>query len=49
MMFASGLRASETTNLRLSDVDIKNRTVRVLGKGGKERDIPFSKKAKEAL
>ena len=49
LMFASGLRASETTNLRLSDVDIKNRAVRILGKGGKERDIPFSKKAKEAL
>lgn len=49
LMFASGLRLSETINLKISDIDYSQRTLRILGKGSKERIVPFSKTAKEAM
>ena len=49
LFYASGLRLSELVGLGLEDVDIGNRLVRVLGKGGKERIVPFTRAAAAAL
>jgi integrase/recombinase XerC len=49
LLYASGLRVSELTGLDLDDVDTSERTVRVLGKGRKERVVPFGSKAARAL
>lgn len=49
LMYATGLRISEVTNLELGDLYIDEDFLRVLGKGNKERVIPFGKKAKEYI
>ncbi len=49
LLYATGVRVSELTGLDLDDVDRAGRTVRVLGKGRKERIVPFGAKAAEAL
>jgi integrase/recombinase XerC len=49
LLYASGLRVSELAGLDLEDVDREARTVRVLGKGRKERIVPFGDAAALAL
>jgi integrase/recombinase XerC len=49
MLYATGLRVSELSGLDLDDVDRGEGTVRVLGKGRKERIVPFGAKAASAL
>ena len=49
LLYASGLRVSELAALTLDAVDRAGRTVRVLGKGRKERIVPFGAKAARAL
>jgi integrase/recombinase XerC len=49
VLYATGLRVSELVGLGLDDVDRGERTVRVLGKGNKERIVPFGGKAAAAL
>jgi integrase/recombinase XerC len=49
LLYASGLRVSELTSLDVDDVDRDARTVRVLGKGRKERIVPYGGKAARAL
>jgi integrase/recombinase XerC len=49
LLYASGLRVSELTGLDLADVDHEAMTVRVLGKGGKERVVPFGRGAARTL
>jgi len=49
LLYASGLRVSELTGLDLDDVDLDRRTVRVFGKGAKERVVPFGGRAATAL
>jgi len=49
LLYASGLRVSELAGLDLEDVDRQARTVRVMGKGRKERIVPFGAAAAAAL
>ena len=45
LFYASGLRLSELVSLDLEDVNLGNRLLRVTGKGGKERIVPFNRTA----
>ncbi|MBL8264768.1 tyrosine recombinase XerC [Steroidobacter sp.] len=49
LFYSSGLRLSELVSLDLEDVDLADRTVRVLGKGKKMRIVPVGKFAAEAI
>ena len=49
VLFSCGLRVSELVNLKLSDLYIKERYVRVCGKGSKERLVPISPQAIQQL
>ncbi|MGH9480581.1 MAG: tyrosine recombinase XerC [Terriglobales bacterium] len=49
LLYGCGLRVSELTGLDLGDVDFTEGTVRVLGKGQRERVVPFGRKAAAAL
>ena len=49
VLFSCGLRVSELINLKLSNLYIKEKFVRIFGKGSKERLVPISKTAIEKL
>ncbi len=49
LLYATGIRVSELCGLDLSDVDDGRRLVRVLGKGAKERSVPYGVPAQQAL
>ena len=49
LFYSSGLRLAELVGLAITDVDLADRTVRVLGKGSKTRIVPVGRKACEAL
>ncbi len=49
LLYATGIRVGELVGLDVDDVDLARRLVRVLGKGRKERSVPFGIPAGEAL
>src|SRR5262252_2438989 len=49
LFYASGLRLSEVAGLDMDDIDIGSKRVRVLGKGRKERLVPFNGSTQRAL
>jgi integrase/recombinase XerC len=49
MLYATGARVAELCGLDLSDIDYDRQTIRVLGKGNKERTIPLGNPAVKAL
>jgi integrase/recombinase XerC len=49
LLYSTGMRCSEIVGLTLDDVDRTNRSIRVIGKGRKERWVPFGKPADIAL
>jgi integrase/recombinase XerC len=49
LLYASGLRLSELVGLDVEDVNLGARIVRVMGKGGKERQIPFNTTTEKVL
>jgi integrase/recombinase XerC len=49
MLYATGARVSELCGLDFNDIDYDRQTIRVLGKGNKERTIPFGNPALRAL
>ena len=49
LLYASGLRVSELVGIELNHLDLAQHLVRVLGKGGKERIVPFGQAAHDAL
>ena len=49
MLYATGVRVSELCGLDLAGVDDARRVIRVLGKGAKERSVPYGVPAQKAL
>jgi integrase/recombinase XerC len=49
LLYASGVRVSELCGLDVDDVDYSRRVIRVLGKGQRERTVPFGVPAERAL
>jgi integrase/recombinase XerC len=49
LLYGTGMRLSELLHLRIRDLDMAEGTVKVTGKGSKERILPFGSKAKESL
>lgn len=49
LLYATGIRVGELTGTDVDDVDLNERTVRVLGKGDKERVVPFGVPAARAI
>ena len=49
LLYGAGIRVGEAQALNISDVDLEERLVRVLGKGNKERLSPFGPPAQKAI
>ena len=49
VLYGAGLRISELVGLDVDDVDLEEGSVRVLGKGGKEREVPLGAFARDAV
>ncbi|MDH4210886.1 MAG: site-specific tyrosine recombinase XerD [candidate division WOR-3 bacterium] len=49
LLYSSGLRISELLSLKLSDVQLNERLLSVIGKGNKQRLVPFGNKARVAV
>lgn len=49
LLYATGMRVGELAGINLSDIDLVQRVVRVIGKGDKERAIPFGRPAAQAI
>lgn len=49
ILYYTGVRASELVNITLQDIDLTNRTIRIVGKGNKERYVGFTTQCKETI
>ena len=49
MLYSSGVRVSELANMKLNDIDFKERKILILGKGNKERYVYYGSKCAELL
>ena len=49
LLYSTGMRASELINLNVDQIDFENETVKLFGKGKKERIVPFNQNAKRSL
>ncbi|HEY6567748.1 MAG TPA: site-specific tyrosine recombinase XerD [Actinomycetota bacterium] len=49
LLYGAGLRISELVGADVDDVDLEQGSVRVLGKGGKEREVPLGRMGREAV
>ncbi len=49
VLYGTGIRVAELCNLKLSDINFYSNHIRVMGKGGKERQIPFHDNVRAAL
>lgn len=49
MLYATGVRVSELVNIKIKDIDKYNDSIRILGKGSKERIVYFGKKCEDIL
>ncbi len=49
LLYATGMRCSELCSIAYNDIDMENKTIRIFGKGRKERFVLFGSKAKEKL
>ncbi|MBD3369908.1 tyrosine recombinase [Candidatus Fermentibacteria bacterium] len=49
LLYGCGLRASECASIRIEDVDLREETVRVLGKGSRERILPLAGQARVSV
>ena len=49
LFYSTGIRLSELIDLKTDKIDFKSKTIKVFGKGSKERIVPFGKEAEKAL
>lgn len=49
LFYSTGIRLSELINLKISNINFSNKTIKVFGKGSKERIVPFGKNAEESI
>jgi integrase/recombinase XerC len=49
MLYATGIRVSELCNIKISDIDFKDKTIRIIGKGRKERIVCYGEYCDEYL
>ena len=49
MFYSTGCRVSEMINVKISDIDFTNKTIRIMGKGSKERIVYFGDYASKYL
>lgn len=49
LLYATGIRVSELVNIKISDIDISNRSINVTGKGDKERIVFFNEICKKII
>lgn len=49
LLYATGIRVSELINLKISDIDFDSDFIRIVGKGSKERIVPFNDISKKYL
>ena len=49
LLYATGIRVSELVNIKIKDIDVNLPGVKVLGKGNKERFIPFGEFCKQSI
>lgn len=49
LLYATGIRCSELVGIRFADIDMKNKTIRIRGKGKKERIVLFGSKAHQRI
>ena len=49
MLYSSGCRVSELTNIKIKDIDFKERKIKILGKGSKERFVYYGSKCENLL
>ncbi len=49
LFYGSGIRRAELIGLNVADVDYRNQTIKVTGKGDKQRIIPYTQKARESI
>ena len=49
LLYATGLRVSELVNIKINDIDFKDQSIRVVGKGSKERIVYFGEYALSAM
>lgn len=49
MLYYTGIRAAELVKLELLNVDVRRRVIRVMGKGSKERIVPFTEECRKVL
>lgn len=49
MLYATGIRVGELVNIKLSDINKSNRTILILGKGNKERNVEYGEYCEDIL
>lgn len=49
MLYSTGVRVSELVNIKIKDINIKDRTIKILGKGSKERIVVFGNNTEKVL
>ncbi len=49
LLYGTGIRVSELCNIKLKDIDLKNKTIRIIGKGDKERIVLYGEYCSEIL
>ncbi len=49
LFYSTGIRLSELINMKISNINFSNNTVKVFGKGSKERIVPFGSEARKSI